>query len=75
MKEVFTTWVEGVGGLSVSGQTREIIAEAREMNKSSLLSRALELHRPKKDRQTWAWRQRDRHSLASCHAWWGDQLD
>ena len=35
-----------------------------EKNKSLLLSKALELHRPKRDRHAWAWRQRDKLSTA-----------
>ena len=38
--------------------------EATEKNKLSLLTRALDLHMPKKDRHTWAWRQRDKLSTA-----------
>ena len=64
VKEVFTTMVEGIGGPSVSGQTRGIIVEATEKNKSSLLTRALELRRPMKDRHTWSRRQRDKLTSA-----------
>ena len=39
--EVFTTNIEGVGGSSVSGETRGLLVEAMEMNRSLLLSRAL----------------------------------
>ena len=56
--------LQGLGGSSVSGATRGQVVEARDMLRSRLLTRALELHRPQKDRHAWAWRQRDKLSSA-----------
>ena len=55
---------EGLGGDCKTGATRGQVVEARDMLRFRLLSRALELHRPKKDRHAWAWRQRDKLSSA-----------
>ena len=64
VEEVFVAGVEGVGGGSVTGETRGKIVEAREKTRALLLSKALGLHRPKKARHVWSWRQRDKLSTA-----------
>ena len=46
----------------VPGETRGRITQARETTQALLLAKALENHRPKKDRPAWAWRQRDKLS-------------
>ena len=56
--------LQGLGGSSVSGATRGLVVEARDMLRSRLLTKALQLHRPKKDRHAWAWKQRDKLSSA-----------
>ena len=53
-----------VGDGSVTGETRGRLVEAMEKVRFMLLSRALELHTPKKDRHAWAFRQRDKLSTA-----------
>ena len=54
MEQVFTNNIQGVGGDSVSGETRGVLVEAGDRVKVRLLTKALEQHRPKKDRQVWA---------------------
>ena len=44
--------------------TRGQVVEATDTQKSRLLTMALTLHRPQKERHPWAWRQRDKHSSA-----------
>ena len=56
--------LQGLGGSSVSGATRGLVVKARDKLRSRLLTRALQLHRPQKDRHAWAWRQRDKLSSA-----------
>ena len=56
--------LEGLGDGAVSGATRGLIVEARDNLRSRLLTHALQLHRPQRDRHAWAWRQRDKLSSA-----------
>ena len=60
----FAVNVQGVGRNSVNGETRGILVEAQDKVSSRLLTKALELHKPKKDSHAWAWRQRDKLSTA-----------
>ena len=64
MEQVFTTEIQGIGGDSVNGETRGSLVEARDRVRACLLTRSLEQHRPRKDRQAWAWKQRDKLSSA-----------
>ena len=61
---LLTSDPRGLGGSCRTGATRGQVVEARDMVRSRLLTRSLELHRPKKDRHAWAWRQRDKLSSA-----------
>ena len=54
--------LEGLGGGSVTGVTRGQVVEDRDTLKSRLLTKALQLHRPGRDRHAWAWKQRDKLS-------------
>ena len=60
VKDVFLASNEGVGEGSCNGETRRRVVEAVEKTKSLLLTSFLELHRPRKARHVWAWRQRDK---------------
>ena len=64
MEPIFVSNLQGLGAGSVSGGTRGELVEAIDRIRSGLLSQALGLHRPKKDRHAWAWRQRDKLSTA-----------
>ena len=59
---MFTIPLVGIGEGSVSGDTRGEMVSAREKTRALLLAKALSLHRPKKARPAWAWRQRDKIS-------------
>ena len=48
----------------MSGATRKSITEAVENNRAKVLTKGLELVRPKSNRAAWAWRQRDKVSSA-----------
>ena len=73
---LLNTSLEGLGGGSVNGATRGQVVEARDTLKSRLLTKALQLHRPQKDRHAWAWKQRDKLSTAwlLCLPGGGDTL-
>ena len=62
--EVLASPVEGVGGDSVCGATRGKVITALEDLHAKLLSKSLELVRPRKTREAWAWRQLDKVSSA-----------
>ena len=64
LQEVFVSAVEGVGGSSINGETKKKIVTAVEKNRSLLLTKSLELHRPRKARQVMGWRQRDKISCS-----------
>ena len=51
---LLTSSLERLGGGSESGVTRDKVMEARDTLRSKLLTRALQNHRPQKDRHTWA---------------------
>ena len=61
---LFTGRLENLGGGSVSGETRGEVMEARERLRFRLLTKVLEVHRPKRDRHAWGWRQKDKLSSA-----------
>ena len=64
LPKVFSCQVEGIGDGSVTGDTRRLIVQTREVTRAKMLDRALELHRPQRDRVAWSWRQRDKISSA-----------
>ena len=49
--------LERLGGGSVTGATRGQVVEARDTLKARLLTKTLQLHRPKRERHAWAWKQ------------------
>ena len=61
---VLASPVEGFGDGSVSGATRGKIVEALEDTRARLLAKALADVRPCSTRAAWAWRQRDKVSVA-----------
>ena len=61
---VFQVSEEGVGGSSVSGETRSRIMAAQEKTASKVLDKVLARMRPRSTREAWAWRQRDKVSSA-----------
>ena len=64
LAEVFKPTVEGVGQGSCSGETRSRKVVEIEKVRSHLLTRCLELYRPRTTRVVWAWRQRDKISCS-----------
>ena len=58
VEEIFTSGADRVGGGSVTGDTRGELVEALKGVRFCLLTEALAMHWPKKDRHAWAWRQR-----------------
>ena len=62
--EVLSSLVQGLGNGSVSGETRKKVVEARENVRAKVLQKALSEVRPRSVRPAWAWRQRDKISVA-----------
>ena len=62
--EVFDVPLVGLGKGSVTGETRKKITSSRENTLALVLAKSLDLHRPKKDKPAWAWRQRDKLSTS-----------
>ena len=61
---MFDVPLDGLGKGSVTGETRKKITSSRENTLALVLAKSLDLHRPKKDRPAWAWRQRDKLSTS-----------